>query len=148
MWEDLDGRAFGLAVEGALFQAYNEEAFRYLLGIERNRVERSHRSSLLVLVNLKKHPDRSAHLTPGVAAKIFAGLSLGVREVDFVGWYRENRIAGAVLAQGPEMPGPDVSRRIGQRITELVGEQLPVRVSDRLRVRLVHLRPTLKSPKS
>jgi hypothetical protein len=148
MWEDVDGRAFGLAVEGAPFQAYNEEAFRYLLGIERNRVERSGRSSLLVLVNLRRQPDLSTYLTPGVAAKVFAGLSLGVREVDFVGWYRENRIAGAVLAQGPEMPGPDVSRRIGQRITELVGDQLPGHVAHRVHVRLVHLRPAPKSPKS
>ena len=30
---------------------------------------------------------------------MFAGLAAVVREVDFLGWYRQDRVAGAVLAQ-------------------------------------------------
>jgi hypothetical protein len=146
--EDADGGSLGLAFQGRPFQAYNERAFRYFLGIERNRGERSQRSSLLVLVNLKRASDTTAQMTPSVAAKIFAGLSLCVREVDFVGWHRENRVAGAVLAQGSDTPDPDVSRRISQRVSEVVGEQLPAHIADRLHVRLVHLRPKRKTETS
>jgi hypothetical protein len=143
--EESDAGSLGLAFEGRPFQAYNEHAFRYFLGIERNRGERSRRSSLLVLVNLRRHLDMSPHISPSVAVKIFAGLSLCVREVDFVGWHRENRVAGAVLAQGSDIPDPEVSRRISRRITEVVGEQLPAHLADRLQVRLVRLRPRQKS---
>jgi hypothetical protein len=143
--EESDAGSLGLAFQGRPFQAYNEDAFRYFLGIERNRGERSLRSSLLVLVNLRKDSDLSPQMSPSVAAKIFAGLSLCVREVDFVGWHRENRVAGAVLAQGSDLPDPEVSRRISQRISEVVGEQLPAHVAGRLHVRLVHLRPRRKS---
>jgi hypothetical protein len=150
MQEEMDAGSLGLAFQGRPFQAYNEQAFRYFLGIERNRGERSRRSSLLVLVNLRRHPDMrpqdcSPTMTPSVAAKIFAGLSLCVREVDFVGWHRENRVAGAVLAQGTDTPDADVTRRISQRVTEVVGENLPAQVARRLHVRLVHLRPRQKS---
>ena len=143
--EESDAGVLGLAFQGRPFQAYNEHAFRYFLGIERNRSERSQRSSLLVLVNLKQDADTSRQMGPSVAAKIFAGLSRCVREVDFVGWHRENRVAGAVLAQGSDVPDPDITRRIGQRISDVVGEQLPAQVADRLHVRLVHLRPRRKS---
>jgi hypothetical protein len=30
---------------------------------------------------------------------VFAGLAAGVREVDVLGWFRQDRVAGAVLAQ-------------------------------------------------
>ena len=143
--EEPDAGSLGMAFEGRPFQAYNEHAFRYFLGIERNRAERSQRSSLLVLVNLKRESELSPQIAPSVAAKIFAGLSLCVREVDFVGWHRENRVAGAVLAQGSDFPDSEGSRRISRRITEVVGEQLPAHIAERLHVRLVPLKPRRKS---
>jgi hypothetical protein len=146
--EESDAGSLGLAFQGRPFQAYNEHAFRYFLGIERNRSERSRRSSLLVLVNLRRHSESGSHIAPSVAAKIFAGLSRCVREVDFVGWHRENRIAGAVLAQGSDAPDPDVTRRISQRVTDMVAEQLPAHLAGRLHVRLVHLRPKRNSQTS
>ena len=43
--EEPDAGPLGMAFEGRPFQAYNEHAFRYFLGIERNRGERSQRAS-------------------------------------------------------------------------------------------------------
>ena len=36
---------------------------------------------------------------------MFSGLALSVREVDFIGWYRKERIAAAVLTQGSGRAG-------------------------------------------
>ena len=56
----------GVAFEGRLGQAYNEEAFRYFLAIERKRAERSHRTFLLLLVDVKKAArDAQAHPSRG-----------------------------------------------------------------------------------
>ena len=79
---------------------YNEAAFHYFLAADRSRVQRTPRSMMLVLVSLRLSPGRSELLTDAIASPLFAGLAAGVREVDFVGWYRQGRVAGAVLPQG------------------------------------------------
>ena len=126
-------------------QEYNEEVFRYFLTVERKRAARSRRSFLLLLVSVKNQPGVSGPIPPAVAASIFAGLWLGVREVDFIGWFREPCIAGAVLTQGDYPPAPDVSRRIGQRITETLCERVSSDVARRLHVRVLQMRPPQNS---
>jgi hypothetical protein len=84
---------------GLIGQPYNEAAFRYFLGVERLRAQQLHRSMLLVLASIRPTPGRCAAMTDASAAAIFAGLGAGVREVDFLGWYRHGRVAGAVLSQ-------------------------------------------------
>jgi hypothetical protein len=126
-------------------QAYNEEAFRYFLAVERKRAERSRRSFLLLLVSVKKRSGVSGPIRPVVATSIFAGLWLGVREVDFIGWFREGRVAGAVLTQGADPLAPDVVRRISQRLAETLRERVPADVARRLHVRVLQLRPTRNS---
>ena len=120
---------------------HNEEAFRYLLTVERKRASRWRRSFLLLLVNLKKQPGVTSQIPPAVATKIFSGLWRCVREVDFIGWFREERVAGAVLMQGARSPEPEVSRLVGQRITETLCLCVPTDIAGRLRVRVVRVRP-------
>ena len=132
----------GAALEGRMGQAYNEEAFRYFLAIERKRAARSRRSFLLLLVSIKKRSGVSGPIRSAVATSIFAGLWLGVREVDFIGWFREGRVAGAVLTQGADPLAPDVSRRISQRLTETLRGRVTADVARRLHVRVLQLRPT------
>ena len=50
-------------------------------------------------------PGAHAKLTDATAAALFGGLGACVREVDFVGWYREGYVAGAVLTQGGNASG-------------------------------------------
>jgi hypothetical protein len=126
--------------------AYNEEAFRYLLSIERKRSERSGRAFLLLLVDLKEQPGASLRIDPIVAGKLFSALWRCLRETDFVGWYREDRVAGAVLlTQLVDGPLMEVCGLVGQRVSAVLSEGLPPDVMHRLRVNVCQLPPRLKS---
>ncbi len=123
-YTSFDGRVAGLA--------YNEAAFSHFLRIERRRAERSSRSIVLVLVSLRSGPGRSAMLNADSAAALFSALGAAVREVDFVGWYREGRVAAAVLTQ--HMAPPEgVCERVAGRVTraldgQWLGSEMPLRV--------------------
>ena len=123
---------------GQIGQAYNEAAFRYFLDVDRWRAERSQRSLMLVLASVRQEPGRSAPLTHATAEDIFEGLASGVREVDFIGWYHEGRVAGAVLAQGgrvsDELPGA-----VAERILGALQRSLPANRAAKLHVRVVRL---------
>lgn len=126
----------GVALEGRLGHAYNEQAFRYLLAIERKRSERSGCPFLLLLIDLNEQEGASARLDSMVANNLFSNLWLCLRETDFVGWYREACVAGAVLIELGDRRPTEVSRLIGQRVSERLYERLPSDVSRRLRVRI------------
>ncbi|PYR23851.1 MAG: hypothetical protein DMF98_17590 [Acidobacteria bacterium] len=133
-----DRPSHGVALEGRRSQAYDEEAFRYFLAIERKRSERSGRPFLLLLVDLKEQPGVGARIHPAVAGKLFSGLWLQLRDSDFVGWYREERVAGAVLTELGDGPRADVSHAFGQRVTQALCARLPADLASRLRVRAYH----------
>jgi len=126
----------GVALEGRLGQAYNEQTFLYFLAIERKRSERSGRPFLLLLVDLKEQEGASARLESMVAPKLFSALWLCLRETDCVGWYREERVAGAVLTGLGDEPPSEVCRLVGQRVSGVLSEGLPSNVTRRLRVRV------------
>ena len=129
--------AGGLVVEGSASKVYNEEAFRHFLDIERVRVARSERSFLLLLVSLRKCPESGVRVPRPMASTLFSGLSLCVREVDFIGWYRHERVLGAVLPQGFNGPDSEAPSRIIERVSQVLNGRLPQAVSRRLRVRVV-----------
>ena len=126
----------GVALEGRLGHAYNEEAFRYLLAIERKRSERSDRPFLLLLIDLKEQDGTSARLDSMAASNLFSNLWLCLRETDFVGWYHKERVAGAVLTELRNGRAMEVSSLIGKRVSERLCERLPSEVARRLRVRI------------
>jgi hypothetical protein len=136
--------SLGYALDGRLGDFYNEEAFRHLLEIERARAERSDCSFLLLLVRLGKCPEHDVRVSREVGPTLLSGLSFCVREVDFVGWYREGRVAGAVLAQGLDIPGSDAPARIVERVTHVLSQRLPAKIASRLRVRVVKVDPRAK----
>jgi hypothetical protein len=138
MWVGSEACECGLAHHAPAVAAYNEEAFRHFLALERKRSERACRSFLLLLVALRREPAARAAIPQPLAAKVFAALATCVREVDFVGWYREDRIAGAVLIQGAAAPEPDAPKRIAARVTDALRSQLPSPVVQRLQVRVLH----------
>jgi hypothetical protein len=92
----IESRPAYLHLNGEITQAYNEAAFRYFLAIEKTRAERSTRSLLLVLVKLRR-PRNHTGLNAHTSFAMFSALRACVREVDFVGWYRQDLVAGAVL---------------------------------------------------
>lgn len=140
VWDESDEWRHGPALDGRPDPAYSEEAFRYFLSLERKRAECSGRSLLLLLVDVKTHPEGSARLSPSVSARLFAALGHTVRDVDFIGWYRDGRVAGAVLTQGADAPASGVSDRIRERVTEVLSDCLPAQIANRLQVRVLHAR--------
>jgi len=139
MWVGIEDCSCGLAPEDQTGQAYNEQAFRHFLAIERKRASRASRSFLLLLVSLRKELGQGATIDAKAASRLFSGLALSVREVDFIGWYRQERVAGAVLTQGLETPDPDAVRAIGERVTQMLGRHLSRRDVQRLQVRVLQL---------
>jgi hypothetical protein len=135
--EELESRPYALAHEGRLgHQTYNAEAFQYFLEIERKRTQRSGHPFLLLLADLKNQPGKSALLSRPLASKLFAALWLCLRETDFVGWYREDRVAGAVLTQRAELRHAHMSQQLLERITRVLDQRLPPDVAARLQVRI------------
>lgn len=93
-----------------------------------------------MLVTLKADGRRGARISPKHAARLFPGLTVCVREVDFVGWYRQGRAIGAVLPQGHESARSDTLDEIAERVTRVLIEQLPSRIATRVQVRVLTLR--------
>jgi hypothetical protein len=131
--------AFGFALTGRMGEIYDEDAFQHFLDIERTRTKRSERSMVLLLVSLRPCQASGAQIPRAISSRLFEGLSHCVREVDFIGWYREQRVAGAVLAQGCEAPGVGATKRIAERVTTILRRHLPPAVAERLRIRVVQL---------
>jgi hypothetical protein len=123
---------------GRIDRAYNEVAFRHFLTVDRRRAERSTRSLLLILVTVRHSPGASAKLSDATAVAIFSGLGTCVREVDFVGWYREGHMPAAVLAQGVSARG-EVPYWIAERVLASLRARLSSGESSNLHVRVVRL---------
>ena len=125
----------GLALAGH-GDAYNEEAFRYLLTVERKRFAHSSRPFVLVLVDLEQGSGQPDRMDSAVSAKVFAGLARSLRETDVIGWYHEGRVVGVVLTHLGDAPMADVSRQMAERLTRILRHDLPESISRRLKVRL------------
>ena len=116
--------------------AYNEEAFQYLLSVERKRFEHSSKPFVLMLVELEEGAGQTARIDPAIGARVFAGLARTLRDTDVIGWYHEGHIAGAVLTHLGDAQVADVSRRLADRVTQALGADLPTEIAHRLKVRL------------
>jgi len=132
--EESDRCSCGVALEGRSGQAYNEEAFRYFLALERKRCERSGHRFLLLLVDPKESPGADARIDRTVASKLFSGLWLCLRETDLVGWYREDHVIGAVLTGLGDGPRTDVARLVGQRVRGALDKRLPSGIARHLQL--------------
>jgi hypothetical protein len=133
-------RAYGVALDGRFGQAYNEEAFRYFLQIERKRAAKACRPVLLLLLD-RREPRERGDIDPSLASKLFDCLCGCLRETDVVGWYREDRVAAAVLTQVDGAVPPEVTTVIRQRVDHALREGLSADVARHLRVRVYQLRP-------
>jgi hypothetical protein len=124
--------------DGEVCRAYNEVAFRYFLEIERKRAEHSARPLLLMLVTLRKFPRAPMDVPSGMFARIFSALAACVREVDFVGWYREGAVAAAVLVpSGPV--SATVRHHLSARALRALKQRLSPDEAARVGVRVVTL---------
>lgn len=116
--------------------AYNEEAFHFLLGLERKRFEQSRKPFVLMLVELEGGSGQTAPIDPADGARVFAALTRSVRDTDVIGWYSEGHIAGAVLTHLGGASIADVSRLMAERVTRTLREDLPGEIASRFKMRL------------
>lgn len=139
--DSFEDGALGLALQDGQGRAYNERAFRYFLTVERLRANRSNRPFSVVLVRPRPRRGHHTSLTPGVSARVFAGLAQSVRETDFLGWYVEGRVAAAVLTEREGAPRAGVADRITTRVRGLLEARLPAPLVAALAVRVIHVQP-------
>ena len=148
--------AYATLLGRRIARVYNEAAFRHFLAVDRWRAERSSRSFFLILVTIRQSSDRGPSTGSGqadggggkiadaTAAALFRGLDACVREVDFIGWFREGRVAAAVLPQGINASG-DVPHLVAARLLPALRKRLPAEEAGKLRVRVVRLGTGMRS---
>jgi hypothetical protein len=95
-----------------------------------------------MLIELNRHP---AGLNPEIdvvtAGKLFSILSGCLRETDFIGWYRDGRVAGAVLTQHGEPDRDDLSEVVRRRVGKALEKHFPPDRPRGLQVRVYQLSP-------
>jgi len=120
---------------------YDEETFTYLLGMERARAERTNRRVRLLLASFEPVSGEAVPISAPSAKRIFAGLRQLLRDTDIVGWYRQDRIIGAVLCARADAAEEETSQAIGQRVGEGLRKRLPAKAAPGLRVRVTQQGP-------
>jgi hypothetical protein len=122
---------------GAASQVCSEEAFHALLEIEQRRAERSGRPIVVLLVDLRDRASRPIRLDrPDTARQLFAAMVGCLRETDVIGWYRQGRVAGAVLTELGQVVEWEAVRTIGNAVGARLTESLPRALAGGLRVRV------------
>ena len=122
---------------GAAGRAHNEAGFHHFLRIERERSIRTGHRLLLVLVSIRGEAHSQRQVDSATAGRIFAALGASVREVDFVGWFKDGRVAAAALVQRGT-PTAEVRQRIAGRVLKMAAKKSSRRSED-IRVRVVLL---------
>ena len=117
---------------------HNQEAVRLFLEVERARAARQRHPVMVAVVSM-----RPGRLPWGddVATGIFVALWKGLREVDVVGWLREQRTAGAVLTAGAQPPTPLAARAIARRLRDTIRQCTSAQVAESVRVRVIQVLP-------
>ncbi len=121
--------------------ACNEDAFQYLLDLERARAGRSNNPVRLLFATIESAAGRPSAIPASNAARLFQGMRQSLRETDVVGWYKQGRVAGAVLTARPEPQAPGMSGLIERRVVDGLRRGLPAKVARDLRVRVVQMGP-------
>jgi len=119
MWEDLHGGLGGLLPIGVRTNGHSvhhhEQAFRHLLENEAKRSERSGHPFNGLLVYFSGPEGVAMRMDSKLTSKLLPVLSSVLRETDYIGWYRDNHIVGAVLCTLGADSTREVSCRIEQR---------------------------------
>jgi hypothetical protein len=116
--------------------AYNQEAFRYLLERESKRSERSGRFCQILFVYSTDEHGRIVQMNFGVAKIVIAAASRSFRETDYIGWYRDGRIVGAVLTVLAQESMALVPTQLQPRLVECLRAELGIEEFSRLQIRV------------
>jgi len=116
--------------------AYNQEAFRYLLESESKRSERSGHFCQILLMHWTDAQGGIVQMDSHVAKTVMAASSRSLRETDYIGWYRDGRIVGAVLTVLVQESMAQVASHLQKRLVEVLQSELSIEASRRLQIRV------------
>lgn len=116
--------------------AYNQETFRYLLENESKRSERSGHFCQILLVYWTDAQGRIVQMDSHVAKTVMAASSRSLRETDYIGWYRDGCIVGAVLTVLVQESMEQVSSHLQERLAEVLQSELSIEENRRLQTRV------------
>lgn len=115
---------------------YNQEAFRYFLESESKRSERTGYFCQNLLVYWSDAQGRIGQMDSHVAKTVVAALFRSLRETDYIGWYCEGRIVGAVLTVLSQESMAHVTSHLQKRLAEILQSELSIEESRRLQIRV------------
>lgn len=116
--------------------ACDEEAFHYFLEIEQKRSQMSNRPFLLMLIDWN-----DAFIDNMRADKMLRRLTRSLRETDFVGWYREGRVIGAVLAQNADCMVEGAAEAVRVRVDRELQREIQRPSGSGFTIRMYQLSP-------
>lgn len=134
-----EGR-FALVLDRDRLHVYGEPAFHYFLDVERARSVRSERLGVLLRVELKDTHGQPMPLSHETSKRLFIALAQSVRETDFLGWYEDQRVAGAVLTEVAGERRTDTIHGTVERVRRRFDIEFPASVSSRLEIRVTTIR--------
>ncbi len=111
-----------------------EKLFNSMLARERRRCQRSGHPFGVVSIDLSAVEYAGADLEPATPGLILDRLRDTVRETDLVGWYRAQRVAGAILTELGNASFDTVSEAVAARLTHSLSDCLPDGSSRRLHI--------------
>ena len=114
--------------------AYNEEAFRHFLALERARLRRVGRPFVLVVARARRKDGGFVAMDRALGRHVFSTLQRALRETDVLGWYRQGRVVAAVLTDLGDAAVAEAARVVHRRVTASLGA--PSATRDRLQVRV------------
>lgn len=115
---------------------YHEEAFCYLLASEAKRSVRSGYSFKVLLIYSIDKQGLIVQMDRDVVDTVVEALLRAVRETDYIGWYREGHIVGAVLTVLGQDSEVEVSARIQQRLMDMIRTEVSAEKNSHLQVRI------------
>ena len=117
-------------------RVHNEQAFRHLLSSESKRAELSGHCFRVLLIYFTDNQGLIVHMDRDVADNVVKALFRSLRETDYIGWYLEERIIGAVLTILGQDSAVEVFGRIQQRLMEILRVGVSVEENSRLQIRV------------
>lgn len=130
-----------IALECPSGSEYDEPTFRYFLELEQARAGRVNAPVPLLFATFEPEPGRPSKLPAASAAKLFNGLREALRDTDVMGWYRQDHVAGAVISASADDLVAGVAAVVERRVREGIRRNLPSKIADRVRVRIIETGP-------
>lgn len=115
---------------------YNEEAFRRLLVSEVKRSVRSGHSYRILLLYHTNAQGVIVRMDSVAADTVIGALFRCLRDTDYIGWYREGQVIGAVLTVLEQNSVTDVFNLLRPRLDEIIKTEACLSESRGLVIRL------------